>query len=53
MRGIGKTLDVGGALITDTPGFKQLEKGLIKVDELASKYPMLKRLPGAAVAGAD
>ena len=51
MRGIGKTLDVGGALITDTPGFKQLEKGLIKADEVLSKYPVLKRLPGAAVAG--
>ena len=51
MRGVGKTLDVGGALITDTPGFKQLEQGLIKADEVLSKYPVLNRLPGAAVAG--
>ncbi len=50
-RGIGKTLDVGGAVISDTPAFKQLEKGVIKVDEFMDKHPVLKKATGAAVAG--
>ncbi len=50
-RGVGKTLDIGGAMISDTPAFKQLEKGVIKVDELMDKHPALKRAAGAAVAG--
>ena len=50
-RGVGKTLDVGGAAISDTPAFKQLEKGVIKVDEFMDKHPALKRATGAAVAG--
>ena len=48
-RGIGKTLDVGGAVISDTPAFKQLEKGVIKVDEFMDKHPVLKKATGRGV----
>jgi len=50
-RGVGKTLDIGGAVVSDTPAFKQLEKGVIKVDEFMDKHPTLKKVGGAAIAG--
>ena len=50
-RTIGKTLNIGGAAISDTESFKQLEKGVIKVDEFMDKNPALKRVAGATVAG--
>ena len=50
-RGVGKTLDIGGAVVSDTSAFKQLEKGVIKVDEFMDKHPTLKKVGGAAVAG--
>ena len=45
-RGVGKTLDIGGAVVSDTPAFKQLEKGVIKVDEFMDKHPTLKKVGG-------
>ena len=50
-RTIGKVLDVGGGVISDTKSFKKLEKGVMKVDEFMDKNPKLKKLSGAAVAG--
>ena len=50
-RTIGKVLDVGGGVISDTESFKKLEKGVMKVDEFMDKNPKLKKVAGAAVAG--
>ena len=49
LRTIGKTLNVGGAVVTDTKAFKQLEKGIIKADEFMDKYPALKVVGSAAL----
>jgi len=51
VRTIGKTLDIGGAMVTDTKAFKQLEKGITKVDDLMDKYPALKVVGSAALVG--
>ena len=51
LRTIGKTLNVGGAAVTDTKAFKQLEKGIIKADELMDKHPSLKVIGSAALVG--
>jgi hypothetical protein len=48
-RTIGKTLDIGGAMVTDTKAFKKLEKGIIKADELMDKYPALNALGSTAL----
>jgi hypothetical protein len=51
LRTIGKTLDIGGAMVTDTKAFKQLEKGIIKADDFMDKYPALKVVGSAALVG--
>ena len=50
-RAVGKVLDVGGGVLSDTESFKKLEKGVVKVDEFMDKNPALKRIGSAAVAG--
>lgn len=37
--------------IAQTGIFQKIEKGIVKVDDLLKKYPILKRLTGIAVAG--
>ena len=50
-RAVGKVLDVGGGVLSDTESFKKLEKGVVKVDEFMDKNPALKRIGAGAVAG--
>jgi hypothetical protein len=52
MKGVGKSLEVGGAALTDTPGFDKLQKGMISFDKWIEKNPAAKKITGVALAGA-
>ena len=52
MQGAGKALEVGGAALTDTPGFDKLQKGMISADEWLEKNPKAKKIAGVGLAAA-
>ena len=52
MQGVGKALEVGGAALTDTPGFDKLQKGMISADEWLEKNPKAKKIAGVGLAAA-
>ena len=52
MQGVGKSLEVGGAALTDTPGFDKLQKGMISADEWLKENPKAKKIVGVGLAAA-